>query len=117
MSLWSFRELYKIRVKLMFLTFEAPMLWGPLSDRYGRRPVFLICLLILIGSCIGLALCPTDAFWLLIVLRLLQAGGCASTVSLGMGVCGDISIPEERGGFVGFFSTGPMVCYCDLRKY
>lgn len=27
-----------------------------------------------------------------------------------MGVCGDISLPEERGGFVGIFNLGPMVC-------
>ncbi|KPM46500.1 hypothetical protein AK830_g155 [Neonectria ditissima] len=97
-----------------YLIFQgvSPMLWGPLSDRYGRRPVFLICLVILIGSCIGLALCPTDAYWLLLVLRCLQAGGCASTIALGMGVCGDISVPEERGGFVGFFNLGPMLAPC-----
>ncbi|KAH6880528.1 major facilitator superfamily domain-containing protein [Thelonectria olida] len=97
-----------------YLVFQgvSPMLWGPLSDRYGRRPVFLICLAILIGSCIGLALCPTDAYWLLLVLRCLQAGGCASTIALGMGVCGDISMPEERGGFVGFFNLGPMLAPC-----
>ena len=44
----------------------APMLWGPLSDRYGRRPVYLTCLTILLGSCVGLALCPEDKFWLLV---------------------------------------------------
>jgi hypothetical protein len=59
------------------------MLWGPLSDRFGRRPVFLVCLVILIGSCIGLALCPTDAYWLLLLLRCIQASGCASTIALG----------------------------------
>ncbi|KAH6962622.1 major facilitator superfamily domain-containing protein [Ilyonectria sp. MPI-CAGE-AT-0026] len=97
-----------------YLIFQgvSPMLWGPLSDRYGRRPVFLICLTILIGSCIGLALCPTSAYWLLLVLRCLQAGGCASTIALGMGVCGDITVPEERGGFVGFFNLGPMLAPC-----
>ncbi|KAK7408633.1 multidrug transporter [Neonectria punicea] len=29
-----------------------------------------------------------------------------------MGVCGDISVPEERGGFVGFFNLGPMLAPC-----
>ncbi|OHE90448.1 hypothetical protein CORC01_14260 [Colletotrichum orchidophilum] len=88
------------------------MLWGPLSDRYGRRPVFLVCLTILIGACIGIALIPTNAFWLLIVLRCLQAAGCASTIALGAGVIGDISTPEERGGFFGTFNLGPMLSPC-----
>ncbi|KXJ89305.1 major facilitator superfamily domain-containing protein [Microdochium bolleyi] len=90
----------------------SPMLWGPLSDRYGRRPVYLVCLTILLGSCIGLALCPEDAFWLLIVLRLFQAGGCASMIALGAGVTGDIATPEERGGYFGFFNLGPMLATC-----
>ncbi|KAJ9139138.1 Major facilitator superfamily transporter multidrug resistance [Pleurostoma richardsiae] len=90
----------------------SPMLWGPLSDRYGRRPVFLACLVVLIGSCVGLALCPLDAFWLLIVLRCLQAAGCASTIALGAGVIGDISTPEERGGYFGMFNLGPMIAPC-----
>ncbi|KAF6793749.1 major facilitator superfamily [Colletotrichum sojae] len=90
----------------------APMLWGPLSDRYGRRPVFLICLTVLIGACVGIAVCPTEAFWLLIVLRCLQAAGCASTIALGAGVIGDISTPEERGGFFGMFNLGPMISPC-----
>ncbi|TDZ25578.1 Itaconate transport protein [Colletotrichum orbiculare MAFF 240422] len=90
----------------------SPMLWGPLSDRYGRRPVFVVCLTVLIGACVGIALCPTDAFWLLIVLRCLQAAGCASTIALGAGVIGDISTPEERGGFFGMFNLGPMISPC-----
>ena len=60
------------------------MLWGPLSDRIGRRPVFLVCLGILVASCVGLAVTPTDAFWLLLLLRAVQAGGCASTIALGV---------------------------------
>ncbi|OBR06361.1 Major facilitator superfamily [Colletotrichum higginsianum IMI 349063] len=90
----------------------SPMLWGPLSDRYGRRPVFLVCLTVLIGACAGIAVIPTNAFWLLIVLRCLQAAGCASTIALGAGVIGDISTPEERGGFFGMFNLGPMISPC-----
>lgn len=90
----------------------SPMLWGPLSDRYGRRPSFLICLFILVGSSLGLALCPANAFWLLLLLRAFQAVGCASTISLGAGVIGDIASVEERGGFFGMFNLGPMLAPC-----
>ncbi|KAK2016928.1 MFS general substrate transporter [Colletotrichum eremochloae] len=89
----------------------SPMLWGPLSDRYGRRPIFLVCLIVLIGACVGIAVIPTDDFWLLVVLRCLQATGSASTVALGAGVIGDISTPEERGGFFGMFNLGAMPAF------
>lgn len=85
------------------------MLWGPLADRWGRRPIFLACLLVLSLSCVGLALVPTNAYWLLMVLRCLQAAGSASTIALGAGVIGDISTRAERGGFFGLYSLGPMV--------
>ncbi|TEB38913.1 quinidine resistance protein-like protein [Coprinellus micaceus] len=87
----------------------APMFWGPLADRYGRRPCYLGCLTILTLSNVGLALVPTSAYWLLMVLRCFQAGGSASTIALGAGVIGDISTREERGGFFGMFTLGPMV--------
>lgn len=59
------------------------MIWGTLSDRYGRRPQFIGCMLFLAATCVGLALTPTDAFWLLMLLRCLQAFGSASTIALG----------------------------------
>ncbi|KAF8960020.1 MFS general substrate transporter [Flammula alnicola] len=77
----------------------APMLWGPVADHVGRRPISAACLLILSLSCIGLALVPTSEFWLLMLLRCLQA--------VGAGVIGDISNRAERGGFFGIFTLGP----------
>lgn len=59
------------------------MIWGTLSDRYGRRPQFIGCMIFLALTCVGLALTPTNAFWLLMLLRCLQAFGSASTIALG----------------------------------
>lgn len=61
----------------------APMVWGTLSDRWGRRPIMFACLATLSLSCVGLALVPTSAYWLLMLLRCVQAAGSASTVALG----------------------------------
>ena len=59
------------------------MFWGTMSDRWGRRPMFIGCMVVLCGACVGLALVPTNAYWLLMVLRCLQAAGSASTIALG----------------------------------
>ena len=102
------------------------MVWGTISDYFGRRPITAACLLVLSLSCIGLALVPTSAYWLLMVLRCLQAAGSASTLAIGnislflmlslfsklsegAGVVGDISSRAERGGLFGLFMLGSLV--------
>ncbi|MDX6022018.1 purine nucleoside transporter PunC [Scandinavium sp. V105_16] len=58
----------------------AQLLWGPLSDRYGRKPILLIGLAIFAIGCIGM-LWVRDATTLL-VLRFIQAFGvCAAAVT------------------------------------
>ncbi|KAF7319070.1 MFS general substrate transporter [Mycena chlorophos] len=84
------------------------MFWGPLADTFGRRFMFISCLVVLALSCVGLALIPTSAYWLLLLLRCLQAFGSASTISLGAGVVGDISTRAERGGFFGVSTLGSL---------
>nr|WP_276524903.1 purine nucleoside transporter PunC [Enterobacter hormaechei] len=58
----------------------AQLLWGPLSDRFGRKPVLLLGLAIFAVGCLGM-LWVRDAAWLL-VLRFIQAVGvCAAAVT------------------------------------
>lgn len=95
----------------MYMIFQglAPTFWGTLADRYGRRMMFAACLILLCISCVGLALTPTSAFWLLMVLRCVQAAGSASTIALSAGVVVDIADVQERGGFFGIANLGPMI--------
>ncbi|KAJ7457887.1 MFS general substrate transporter [Mycena latifolia] len=102
-------ELINLTVTLnMVFQGISPMFWGTLSDAYGRRHMFVLCLLLLAASCVGLALTPTRDYWLLLFLRCFQSAGSASTVAIGAGVIGDISTRAERGGFFGVYSIGPM---------
>ncbi|KAK1225103.1 hypothetical protein PQX77_011972 [Marasmius sp. AFHP31] len=85
------------------------MVFGTLADKVGRRLIYASCLLILSLSCVGLALVPVDAYWLLLLLRCFQSAGSASTIALGSGVIGDIAEPSERGGYYGVFQSGPLI--------
>ncbi|OLL23322.1 Quinidine resistance protein 1 [Neolecta irregularis DAH-3] len=86
-----------------YLIFQgiSPTFFGTLGDTYGRRPIFLLTFLIYIAACTGLAL--ARQYWLVLVLRMLQSCGSARA-----GVIGDITMAEERGGYMGVWSLGSM---------
>ncbi|WWC60193.1 uncharacterized protein I303_102758 [Kwoniella dejecticola CBS 10117] len=95
----------------IYLVFQAltPSLWGSAGDCYGRRPVFIVLLTIYLLSCIGTALCPTSAYWLLMLMRVLQASGGSALIAIGTGVVADIAMPHERGRYLGLFNLGTTV--------
>lgn len=87
---------------------------GSLSDRYGRRPILLISLLIMGLDYIVLAVAPT--IWLLLAGRIV-AGIAAATYSTATAFIADITPPEQRGarfGLIGAcfgvgFVLGPLI--------
>lgn len=89
------RDFLEIMYSLVEDLHLAPMLWGPVSDHVGRRPISAVCLLILTLSCIGLALVPTSDYWLLMVLRCLQATGSASTIAIGKNFSNGLYLPSK----------------------
>lgn len=80
----------------------VPTFSSNIADVYGRRPVVLISLCIYIAACIGLS--QARAYWLLVFLRCIQAGGIAPVIAINSGISGDVCTPADRGGFVGVVS-------------
>jgi EmrB/QacA subfamily drug resistance transporter len=78
-------------------------LYGKISDIYGRKPVFMIAIvLFLLGSAVcGLSQSMTQ----LIFFRGLQGLGAGGLMSLVMAIIGDMIPPRERGKYSGLFSA------------
>ncbi|MCJ1283825.1 hypothetical protein MMC26_003156 [Xylographa opegraphella] len=82
----------------------APTIVGGISDRYGRRPAYLICFTVYICANVGLAI--QSNFVALLVLRCLQSCGSSGTVALSSGVVSDIATRAERGKYIGYAALG-----------
>ncbi|BGP25869.1 MFS transporter [Rhodotorula toruloides] len=94
----------------MILQGVSPSFFGAICDVLGRRPTYIATFLVYLGACAGLA--NTHTYWLLLVLRCVQAAGSASVIAIGSGSIGDIAPPSERGLLMSVFGLGPMVGPC-----
>ena len=61
---------------------------GPLSDRFGRRPVLIVALTLFLVASVGCALAPD--LTILCAVRLLQALGVSATMSVGRAIVRDV---------------------------
>ncbi|BGP49610.1 hypothetical protein JCM10450v2_005509 [Rhodotorula kratochvilovae] len=103
----------KINISVtVYMIFQglSPSFFGAVCDVLGRRPVYIFTFIIYLGACAGLA--NTHVYWLLLVLRCVQAAGSASVIAIGSGAIGDIAPPKDRGMFMPVFGLGPMVGPC-----
>jgi EmrB/QacA subfamily drug resistance transporter len=87
---------------LLTSTISVPF-WGKLSDVYGRKPIFMIGIVIfLIGSALsGLSQDMAQ----LIGFRGLQGIGAGSLFPVALAVIGDLFTPAERGKYQGLFGA------------
>ena len=83
---------------LLAATATTP-LWGKLGDLFGRKYVFVICIVIFL---IGSALCGVSQNMLqLIAFRALQGLGGGGLMVLAMAVIADVVPPRDRGRYQG----------------
>lgn len=85
----------------------APTFSAQLSDTAGRRPVYLVCLLLFLAANIGLGV--QNSYAALLTLRCVQSAGSSGIAALSGAVAADIATPAERGSYVSFASALPML--------
>ncbi|KAI7889524.1 major facilitator superfamily domain-containing protein, partial [Mucor mucedo] len=85
----------------------SPLLWASLSERHGRRAIYLLSTLLYIIATIGCAL--TYSVIPFIVLRAFQAIGASAAQAVGAGTITDLFDIHERGNAMGLFLLGPLI--------
>ena len=106
----------------MVISGIAPAIIGDLADHAGRRPTYVVALVLYFCANIGIAL--QDSLGALLSLRMLQSAGISGktsgkssylvlrlilisgTFSIAYGVLADISTPGQRGSYVSALSFG-----------
>ncbi len=89
--------------------------YGPISDRFGRRPVLRFAIALYVAASIACALAPTIEA--LIIFRLLQAIGSCAGVTLGRAVARDLYAPTVAAQVLAYMASamalapiiGPML--------
>ncbi|KAI0307922.1 major facilitator superfamily domain-containing protein [Multifurca ochricompacta] len=84
----------------------GPLVWGPLSEDIGRRPVFLISFLFYTGFQVGCALSQNTAS--ILVFRFLAGTFAAAPLTNSGGVVGDIWDAKTRGKAMLLFAVSPF---------
>ncbi|OJZ80266.1 hypothetical protein ASPFODRAFT_53633 [Aspergillus luchuensis CBS 106.47] len=108
-------EKYQVSLEVAILTCSimvcgfavGPLLWSPLSEIIGRRPVYIMSLGLYVIFNIPCALSPNIGG--LLVCRFLCGVFSSSGLSLAGGTIADIWSIEERGMAIAYFAAAP---YC-----
>ncbi len=94
----------QLTLSAFLVAFAVSMLaYGPLSDRFGRRPVLLGAITIYLLASIACALAPSIEW--LIVARVLQAVGCCAGPVLGRAVVRDVYGRERSAAVLSYMGT------------
>lgn len=97
-------ELYAWTFAAYILATAVSMpIWGPGSDRWGRKRTFLAGVGVFVAGSLACALAPTMGWF--IAARALQGVGAGAVISLPFIVLGVVFPPEKRGRALGVVSS------------
>jgi hypothetical protein len=85
----------------------APTFSAQLSDTAGRRPIYLVCLVLFLAANLGLG--AQNSYAALLTLRCFQSAGSSGIAALSGAIAADVATPAERGSYVSFASALPML--------
>ena len=88
----------------------SQMVWGPLSDRFGRRPILLAGLAIYAVASLGSALAPSMA--LLIAWRIAQGAAMGAVVMCARAIVRDLYTPQDGARAMSRALTGLGIVAC-----
>jgi EmrB/QacA subfamily drug resistance transporter len=93
---------WAITIYLLTSTISVPF-WGKLSDLYGRKPIYMLGIVIfLVGSALsGLS----QNMAMLILFRGIQGIGAGALFPVALAIIGDLFSPQERGKYQGLFGA------------
>lgn len=91
---------------------SSQLVWGPLSDRFGRRPILLSGLAVYTVAALGSALAPSMD--LLVLWRTLQGAAMGAVVMCARALVRDLYPPEQgaRAMSKGLSGLGVIACIC-----
>ena len=81
----------------------APLIWRPLSDRFGRRPIFLVSLICSLIGNIGCAKSPT--YDTMCVCRAITAFFISPAAAIGSAVVVETFFKRERARYMGIWTV------------
>ncbi|KAI8640891.1 major facilitator superfamily domain-containing protein, partial [Parasitella parasitica] len=93
----------------LYLAFSAiaPLFWAPLSERLGRRWIYIVCLIL---YCVCTIVCGVSTnLGLFFAFRLLQSVFASAGQAVGGGSISDMFEPRERGKAMGLYMLGTIL--------
>lgn len=85
----------------------SSLVWGPLSDKFGRKKVLICGSVIYMLACVFIAL--TDSIWELLVMRGCQAIGCAAASAVSLAVVKDVLKGQLMEKLVSFMQAAHIL--------